>query len=216
MEVNGRDGNVQVTNDHGDATASDINGQVDLTIQHGSARLSQIASDVTIEGRLDDVSVEDVKGAVELKGEFSESVKLTKLAKGFSFRSSRSDIEVAKLDGSLELDSGDLRADEMTGPVRLTTRSKDVVLTGVNGDVRVTDENGSVELRMNKMGSVQLQNRKGDIQLYLPEKAAFEVDGKARDGEVTSDFKNLKVENKTIPARARSPAPSDKAGRAWC
>ncbi|MBA3916373.1 MAG: DUF4097 family beta strand repeat protein, partial [Acidobacteriales bacterium] len=196
VEVTGRDGNLQITNDHGDATASDINGKVDLAIQHGSARLTQIASDVTIEGRLDDVSVEDVKGAVELKGEFSESVKLAKLAKGFSFRSSRSDIEVAKLDGSLELDSGDLRGDDLTGPVRLNTRSKDVVLTGVNGDLRVTDENGSLELRLNKMGSVQVQNRKGDIQLYLPEKAAFEVDAKARDGEVESDFKNLKVENK--------------------
>ena len=195
VEVTGRDANVDVNNDHGDSTLTDITGKVTLNVQHGSARLSQIASDVSIQGRLDDVSVEDIKGAVDLRGEFSESVKLSRLAKGFTFHSSRTDMELTALNGTLDLDSGDLRADDMAGPVRLTTRSKDVVLSGINGDLRVQDENGSVELRMNKLGSVQVENRKGDIELYLPDKAGFQVDARARDGEVETDFKSLKVDN---------------------
>ena len=45
----------------------------------------------------------------------------------------------AKLDGDLDLDSGDLRATNITGPVRLSTRSKDIVLDGVVGDVRLKE-----------------------------------------------------------------------------
>ncbi|MGA8764083.1 MAG: DUF4097 family beta strand repeat-containing protein, partial [Candidatus Sulfotelmatobacter sp.] len=44
-------------------------------------------------------------------------------------------------------------------------------------------------------GSVQIDNRKGDIQLSLPEKAGFHVDARTRDGEIQSDFPELKVQN---------------------
>ena len=111
------------------------------------------------------------------------------------FKSSRTDLEFANLKGDLDLDSGDLRASDITGPVRLITRSKDIRLDGVNGDVRVKDENGTVELRMLKIGSVDVDNRKGDVELYLPEKAAFQIDARARNGEVQSDFNELNVSN---------------------
>ena len=68
-------------------------------------------------------------------------------------------------------------------------------MTGISGDVRLQDENGSVELRMNKMGSMQVDNRKGDIQIYLPDKAGFQVDARTRNGEVESDFDQLKIDN---------------------
>src|SRR5262249_4944508 len=78
VDITGRDANLDINNQHGDITATDISGKVNINLEHGSARLSQIASDVTVQGRLDDVSVEDVKGTVDLRGEFSESVKLAK------------------------------------------------------------------------------------------------------------------------------------------
>jgi len=32
-------------------------------------------------------------------------------------------------------------------------------MSGVNGDVRVENENGAIEIRMNKLGSMQVSNR---------------------------------------------------------
>ncbi|MGH9499887.1 MAG: DUF4097 family beta strand repeat-containing protein [Terriglobales bacterium] len=195
VSVVGRDGDVQISAQHDDVTATDVNGKVSLTLERSSARVSQISSDVSIEGRANDVSVEDVKGAVRLDGEFMESVKLSRIAQGATFHSSRTDLQFSRLDGDLDLDSGDLQASEVTGPVRLTTRSKDIRLTGVAGDVRLQDENGSVELHMSKLGSIQLENRKGDVQIYVPDKGGFQVDARARNGDVETDFNELKADN---------------------
>jgi DUF4097 and DUF4098 domain-containing protein YvlB len=202
VSVVGRDGDVQVSAQHDDVIATDINGKVSLTLERSSARISQISSDVSLEGRANDVSVEDVKGAVHLDGEFMESVKLSRLAQGVTFHSSRTDLQFFRLNGDLDLDSGDLQASDVVGPVRLSTRAKDVRLTGVAGDVRLQDENGSVELHMSKLGSVQVENRKGDVQIYVPDKAGFQVDARSRGGDVETDFDGLKVDNREDQATA--------------
>lgn len=193
--VTGRDGDVQISDEHGDVSASDINGKVSLNLDHSSARVSQVSSDVSIEGRANDVSLEDIKGGVHLDGEFMESVKLARIAQTVTFKSSRTDMQFSRLDGDLDLDSGDLQASNMIGPLRLTTRSKDIRLTNVFGDVRLQDENGSVELHMSKLGSVQVENRRGDIQVYVPEKAGFQVDARTHGGEIESDFDGLKIDS---------------------
>jgi len=202
FSVTGRDGNLDISSQHGAVNTSDIGGKVSLNLDHSSARISQVASDVSIGGRANDVSIEDVKGAVHLEGEFMESVKLAKISQPVLFKSSRTDMDFSRLDGNLDLDSGDLQASDVVGPLRLTTRSKDIRLTGVSGDVRLKDENGSIELRMNKIGSMQVENRKGDIQIYLPDKAGFQVDARARNGEVETDFDQLKINNSNDQAIA--------------
>jgi len=195
VNVTGRDADVQIAAQHDDVSTSDIKGKVDLNLDYSSARISQIASDVSIEGRANDVSIDEVKGGLHLNGEFMESVKLAKIAQSVTFRSSRTDLEFARLDGDLDLDSGDLQASDIAGPVRLTTRSKDIRLSGISGDVRLQDENGSVELHMNKLGSMQVQNRKGDIQVYVPDKAGFQLDAHTENGDIDTDFKELKVDS---------------------
>ncbi|HXY02224.1 MAG TPA: DUF4097 family beta strand repeat-containing protein [Terriglobales bacterium] len=195
VSVLGRDGDVQISAQHNEVSASDINGKVSLNLDHSAARISQVNSDVSIEGRANDVSLEDIKGAVHLDGEFMESVKLAKIGQGVVFKSSRTDMQLGRLDGDLDLDSGDLQANNMSGPVRLTTKAKDIRLTDISGDVRLQDENGSVELRVKKLGSMQVENRKGDIQLYIPDKASFQVDARATGGEVETDFSGLKIDD---------------------
>jgi DUF4097 and DUF4098 domain-containing protein YvlB len=195
VNVTGRDGDVDITNAHGEVSLADINGKADLNLDHSSARVSQIKSDVSVQGRANDVSLEDINGSVRLDGEFMESLKLVKIAKPVTFKSSRTNMEFSKLDGDLNLDSGDLQATNITGPVRLTTRSKDVHLTGVSGDVRLQDENGGIEIDVSKLGSMQLDNRNGDIEVHLPDKAGFQVNAQARNGEIQSDFGGLKIDN---------------------
>jgi DUF4097 and DUF4098 domain-containing protein YvlB len=195
VSVLGRDGDIDISSQHGDVSVSDINGKVNLNLDHSSARVSQVASDVTIEGRADDVSIEDIKGAVHLNGDFTESVKLAKIAKPVSFKSARTDMEFSKLDGDLDLDSGDLEVNDITGPVRLETRAKDIRVSGVSGDLRLQDQDGAVEVHVNKLGSMEVDNRQGDIQIYLPDRASFQVDAHARNGEIHSDFNELKISN---------------------
>jgi Putative adhesin/Domain of unknown function (DUF5668) len=195
VSVTGRDGDVEVNNQHGDVSVEDVNGSVKLNLEKSSAKVEQITGDVHIAGHLNEVSVMDVKGSTQLDGEFQESVKLARVSKNVVFKSSRTNLEFSRIDGELDLDSDDLHADKITGPVRLTTRSKQIRLVDVSGDVRVQDDNGGIELTLRSPGNVQIDNRNGDVQLSLPDKAGFRVDARTRDGEIQSDFPELKIQN---------------------
>jgi DUF4097 and DUF4098 domain-containing protein YvlB len=202
VSVTGRDGDVEINNQHGDVSVEDITGNVKLNLEKSSAKVEQITGDVHIDGRLNEVSVTDVKGAAQFDGEFEESVKLARIAKNVSFKSSRTDLEFSRIDGDLDLDSDDLHADQITGPVHLATRSKQIRLADVSGDVRVQDENGGIEVAMRSLGNVQIDSRNGDINLSLPDKAGFHLDARTRDGEIQSDFAELKIDNNDHESKA--------------
>jgi DUF4097 and DUF4098 domain-containing protein YvlB len=202
VSINGRDGEIEVNNQHGDVSLEDINGNAKLNLEHSSAKVEQVSGDVHIDGHLNEVAVTDVKGSVQLDGEFGESVKLARIAKNVSFKSSRTDLEFSRIDGELDLDSDDLHAEDLFGPVHLNTRSKQINLDDVTGDVRVQDSNGGVEISMRSLGNVQIDNRNGDIHLSVPDKSGFHLDARTRDGEIESDFPDVKVENTDRESKA--------------
>jgi DUF4097 and DUF4098 domain-containing protein YvlB len=195
ISVMGRDANAAVTSQDGDVAITDLNGGLTLSLENSSARISQVSSDVTIQGRAKEVSIEDVKGAVHLDGDFREDLKLARIAKAVSFRTTRTEMDIAKVEGYLNLDSGDLEANSISGPLRLKTRSKDIMLNGVNNDVRLTNENGAVEVHVSKLGPLDITNSRGDIRVYVPAKAGFQLQAQAHDGEIQTDFNSLKIEN---------------------
>jgi DUF4097 and DUF4098 domain-containing protein YvlB len=129
-------------------------------------------------------------------------VKLARIAKTVTFKSSRTDMEFSRIDGSLDLDSDELHAEEITGPLHLTTRSKNIRLGDVSGDVRLQNDNGAIEVVMRALGNVQIDSRNGGIQLSLPDKAGFRLDARTRDGEIQSDFAELKVNNDEHESKA--------------
>ena len=193
--IMGRDGDVSLSVEHGDVSVTDVNGNVHLDLQDSSAHVSTVSADVSVQGKAQDVSFEDIKGTLTLDGDFTESVRLARIGKPFNFKSPRTEINFTKLDGDLDLDSGDLRVSNVTGPVRVSTREKDIGLIGVSGDVRLKNRNGAVEIQMTKMGSMDVENQNADIQIGVPAKAAFQLDARSRGGEIDSDFESLNVHN---------------------
>lgn len=202
VNVSGREGNVEISAQHSDTSVDDVTGSVKISQEKGTLKIEQITGDVHVDARLNELSVADVKGSVQLDGEFQESVKLERIAKSVTFKSSRTSMEFSRMDGSLDLDSDDLHADQIVGPVHLATRSKNIRLDGVSGDVRLQNDNGTIELGMRTVGNVQIDNRNGDVQLSLPDKAGFRLDARTRDGEIQSDFPELKVNNDEHESRA--------------
>jgi DUF4097 and DUF4098 domain-containing protein YvlB len=202
VNVMGRDGNVEISNQRGDVSVDDVNGDLNLNMDHSSVnvghstvRVSQVSGDVSVQGRSDDVTISDVKGGVRLNGEFTDSLKLSKIGKAVSFKSSRTDLELAKLAGDLDTDSDTLRADNITGPLRVSTRSKDITLQAVSGDARIQNENSGVALGLKSAGNVQIDNRNGDITVGVPDKLGFKVDARSQGGEVQADFPGVRVTN---------------------
>jgi len=202
ITVNGMGSGVEVNHQHGEVNINDLVGNATLNVEHSSARLQHVKGDVTIQGHVNEVDVEDVDGAVHLEGEFMESTRLVHISKTVGFHSSRTDMEFARLDGRLDLDSGDLRADSLLGPLRLTTRSKDIALEGLSGDLRLEDTNGSVSIGLQKPGNIQIDNRKGDVQITVPPKTALKVEARTHEGDIQSDFDEIKVDSQGRQASA--------------
>jgi DUF4097 and DUF4098 domain-containing protein YvlB len=202
INITGMAGAVDINHQHGEVDITDLAGSATITAESSGARIEHVKGDVSIQGRANEVDIEDIDGAVHLNGEFMESVRLVRVSKTVSFHSSRTDMEFAHLDGRLDLDSGDLRADSLTGPMRLTTRSKDIALEGLSGDLRLEDSNGSVDVGVYKPGNLQIDNRKGDVQVTIPPGAALKVEARTREGEIESDFDEIKVENQNRQSSA--------------
>ena len=195
VTIAGLSGNVEINHHRGEVDISDHTGNVLLSLDNSSARLQTVKGDVTIQGKAKEVAVEDIDGTLHLNGEFQESLRLVRISKTVSFRSTRTDMEFSRLDGRLDLDSGDLRADSLSGPMRLTTRSKDIALEGLSGDLRLEDSNGTVEVGLRKPGNIQIDNRKGDVQVSIPPNTAVKVEARTRQGDIESDFDEIKIEN---------------------
>ena len=196
IEVDSRAGDVTLTTTHGDIQAQDIKGRAALTTHHGSIRASNITGDVTVNGRLDDTSISQVSGSVTLEGDFFGETRLTKIAKGVHFTSSRTEMQLAKLDGDFQMNPGDLRATSLAGPFTLRTRSTDVHLENVSGDVRIENTHAEVEVHpATPAGNVEVLNRQGAIHLVLPSNAAFTVDARSNHGDIETDFELAKEES---------------------
>jgi len=192
ITVSSRDGDIHATTSRGDVTAQQINGNVTVTLRRGSIRAIDIKGDVAINGRIDDSTVNDVTGAVSLSGDFFGQMSLARISKGVNFHSSRTDMEMAGLTGDLSLESGDLRARAVAGPLRIITRSKDIHIEDVIGDLKVENSNGMVEYHAgNKLGQVEINNSRGDVQLTVPTKASFQLQAEARRGDVFSEFEGV-------------------------
>ena len=202
VTIAGMAADVEVNHHRGEVNINNHTGNVLLNLDGSSVRLGQVKGDVTIQGKVNEVAVEDVDGAVHMNGEFWESTRLVRISKTVSFRSSRTDMEFSRLDGRLDLDSGDLRADSLTGPMRLKTRSKDVSLEGLSGDLRLEDSNGTVRVGLYKPGNIQIDNRKGDVQVTIPPNTAIKVEARTHEGEIESEFDEIKVDNRNRESSA--------------
>ena len=201
VTIAGMASTVEVDHRHGEVNINDQNGNVSLNLESGSVRLGHVKGDVTIQGSAGEVAVEDVDGAVHVNGEFRET-RLARVSKTVSFRSARTDMELSRLDGRMDLDSGDLRADSLSGPMLLKTRSKDITLDGLSGDLRLEDVNGTVSIGLYKPGNIQIDNRRGDVQVSIPPNTAIKVEARTHEGEIESDFDEIKVDNQHRQASA--------------
>jgi DUF4097 and DUF4098 domain-containing protein YvlB len=195
ISVQGRDAEVKVSNSHGDVNLGQITGNSSVVMRKGSLTAAHLKGDLSVDGRLDDTNISDVSGKLEMTGDYFGDMSLAGIRQGVRFKSSRTDMEFSRLDGDLSMESGDLQAKSVAGPLRLLTRSKDIHLDNVTGDVKVENSNGSVELHAGKLplGSMQIDNSKGDIQVVLPTEATFSLSARTRDGDIESDFNQIQV-----------------------
>ncbi len=185
---------VTITANHGDVEVDAIGGSVTTHINNKNSSLSArgITGSVTVQGNCKDVDVADVTGAVTLGGDFFGKTHAERVAGAFRFHTSRTDFQLARLNGEVDIRRGELSGDQIVGPVSLSARSYNVTLDRVAGDVSVTTSDGSVDITSAPpIGNLTIQNRNGSVNVTVPEHAAFTVQAETRDGDVETDFASL-------------------------
>lgn len=201
VTVNAGRGDVVITGLKGAAAVNSGHGSVKLDGLGGDARVHMgdgnsdfaahdISGQVFVSGRAGDATLSEIKGQTTLNGEFYGDLHLEQMGGPVSFSSSRTQFNVPKLTGDLTLDSGNLTASGLQGPVRVITRSKDIELTGVSGDLRLENSNGDVSVvAAAPLGNMQIANHTGDLSVTVPASASFTVSASTTDdSDVNTGF----------------------------
>ncbi len=194
VNVSDRTAEVKADAGRGDVSVDQVTGNITANMNHGSLHASKVTGNLTAQGRIDDLVAMDITGAVTVNGDIFGELKLSKVSKGVTYHSSRTDFELAKLDGDLDMDRTDLRADNVIGPTTMNVRTKDVQLDSVTGELKVQGENGDVTVQFNDkqpLSNVQVTTNRGTVRLTVPAKAGFQVDANTRNGSFSSDFTEL-------------------------
>jgi DUF4097 and DUF4098 domain-containing protein YvlB len=186
-----------ITARHGDAHITNVEGLVHVGKGSGSTEVRDLKGSVEVEGRGGDVEISGVTGTASVNGEFNGEIQFRNINQTLHFKSSRTDITAQKLTGHLDMEVGSLELDGIDGPFEISTRQKDITLTDFKHSVKITDTNGDVELRTSTLPThpIEVDLKKGQIELSLPAASSFQIEAASRHGEVESDFSgpNLKV-----------------------
>ncbi len=156
--------------------ASNLTEACKVIGSHKRIQLSQIDSNAWLETRYATVSIKDLKGNLDIT---SNTDRLT----------------LDNIGGYVKIkaEGSGVHADTVKGPVEIITNRKDVTVNNFEGGCKVTNEFGDVTLSTGLLGSGELsvKNKNGNIDLFLPENAGFQIDATARNGSAESDFSGL-------------------------
>ena len=205
LNVSQRDGNVDLTTDRGNVTTESVKGNAYLHVRNGSVNVKSVTGNVQVDGEVDDGTIADVTGTLDFNAGYNGNVELSHIGQQLRFKSVRTDLQLAKLDGELSMGAyGDIRANSASGPIKLNTRSNEVHLEDISGEVEVENRNGLVEIQPKApLGNIDVNNVRGGIQLDLPESANFRLDAQSNNGNIEVNDFSVNVDNRSGDATAR-------------
>ena len=191
-QVNDVDGDVEITTSRGDIRLSRVGGNVRLDVSRSDLiRAMDIKGRIDLQGRGSDVELENVAGQVTINGAYSGTLDFKNLAKPLQFDGTRgTELSAQAVPGRISMDLGEFTAKDVTGPVRLVTRARDIKLEQFTHSVELETERGDIELTPGKvpLAAIEARSGAGKIELLLPEKAAFQLDATAQRGDAVNDY----------------------------
>jgi DUF4097 and DUF4098 domain-containing protein YvlB len=154
----------------------DLQDSLKVTTSHRNVDISNVASDVGLESRYATVTLKNIKGNIDI--------------------SSNSDgVSADDIRGHLQLRArgSGVRVNGIKGPLDIQTTLRDVIVNDFADSCTITNEYAAVSLSTQNLGrgDVNVKDRNGNVDVFLPEGAAFLIDATARNGNVESDYPGL-------------------------
>jgi DUF4097 and DUF4098 domain-containing protein YvlB len=187
---------VTISANHGDIELSAITGDITARLNNSGSNIAahSVTGALTVEGHSHDSTISDLNGPLTMRGEFFGDAHFERIRGPLKFHTSRTDFQLGRLDGQIDISSSAaLSTSEAVGPLTLTTHSRNITLDRVAGDVSVTNRNGSVDVTSAPpLSNVTVENRNGSVSITVPEQANFAYQFDATNGDIESDFSQVK------------------------
>jgi len=215
VEIEGVRGQVGVRNEYSAISVSKSDGPVTVSNTEGSITVEDIAKRVTIDARGSQVTarnlsegikvatshrrvrIEAVEAGVDLDTRYA-NVTLDGVKGDTSITSNSDRLTLENLAGKLVIRAkgSSVRSNGTKGAVDIQTTLKDVIVNDFESGCAISNEYADVRLATATLaaGAVNVRNSNGDIDLYLPRDAAFQIDAAVRAGEDASDLSGLRAE----------------------
>jgi len=200
IEAHGRNGDFDVSDIAGDVLIVSDNAGVRLQNIGGDARMelrrsglvraANVKGMVELKSRGSDVEMEDIGGPVTVTGSYSGLVQFHNLAKPLRYSGVQTELHIERVPGQVRMALNDLTASNLVGPVRLTSRSRDVQISDFTNTLDISVDRGDIDLRPNQtpLARIQAHTRSGDVLLSLPPAAPFTLTASTGVGEAVNDF----------------------------
>ena len=168
-----------------------IGGEVKIDLRKSDIiRAVGVKGSVDLKGHGADVELQDIDGQVTIAGTYSGVIQFSNISKPLRFNGQQTELDIEKLPGQVRMALGDFTGNNLVGPVRLTTRSRDVHISDFTNSLEVSVERGDIELRPGKLplSKMDVHAHFGDVELKLPAAAKFDLTATTSRGETYTDF----------------------------
>ncbi len=197
LSVDGVSGDQTLSTQRGDVRASNVHGLVKIRKNGGDTEVRTVKGSVDLEGHGDDVEIADVTDSVTVHGEFGGTIQLRSIGQTLRFESTRTEMTAQKVSGRVEMEVGSMEVNGIDGPLEITTREKDITVNEFKHSLHITNKDGHITLATSTPPAhdIQVELRKGEVDLTLPAASNFQIEAYSHHGEVESDFAgpNLKL-----------------------
>jgi DUF4097 and DUF4098 domain-containing protein YvlB len=191
FDISDLTGNVEIVSDNAGVRLQNIGGEVKVDLRKSDIiRAINVKGPVDLKGHGADIELQDIDGQVTIAGTYSGVIQLRNISKPLRFNGQQTDLDIEKLPGQVRMALGDFTANNLVGPVRLTTRSRDVHISDFTNSLEVSVERGDIELRPGKLpiAKMDVHAHFGDVEVSLPSAAKFDLTGITARGETYTDF----------------------------
>jgi DUF4097 and DUF4098 domain-containing protein YvlB len=191
FEVSDIKGDVELVTDRADVRLARIGGNARLEVGRSEVvRAIDVQGKVELQGRGSDVELENIQGQVTISGAYGGTLDFKNLAKPLVYEGTRdTQLHAQAIPGRISMDLSEVTGSGITGPIRLTTNSRDVKLEKFTNGLEVDTVRGDVQLQPSSpMSAIEARSGSGRIELVLPDKASFDLLATAERGEAINDY----------------------------
>ncbi len=184
-------GGVEIVSENAGVRLDSIGGPVRVELRRSDVvRASGIKGTLDLKGRGQDVDLQNIEGQVTIHGEFLGQIQLKNLAMPVRIEGAQTNLEFEKLPGQLHMGPGEFTANNITGPIRLNSKSRDVQISDFTQSLNLTLDRGDIEIRPGKgpLPKMDVHTKSGEIDVALPPATRFDLRMSTSRGEAHNEY----------------------------